>query len=80
MSTGQWDWLCEFCAKQGLRVIPCGSNEPWVGYAAIARLAQKDESTIEKLVSKHKLKKHPVFAGFTKLSFFEAVGSDGEET
>lgn len=79
MSTGQWDWLCEFCAKGQHRVIPCGSSEPWVGYGAIAALTQKEPESIEKLVSKHKLKRHPIFAGFTKISFFEAVG-DGKET
>lgn len=73
MSGSPYDWLCEYCAKNGFRVIPCGNQEPWVGYAAIAALTHKEENYIEKLVSKHKLRKHPLLAGFTKLSFLESV-------
>lgn len=87
MSNAVWASVADFClnhvnenkVREPLPVIPSISGEPWLSYVAVAALLGKSPEYISNVVSKHKLRKHPIFSGFTKLSFFEAV-ADGEET
>ena len=87
MSIHVWSAVTEFClnhvnenkVREPLPLIPSPGGEPWLSYGAIAVLLGKSPEYISNVVSKHRLKKHPIFAGFTKVSFFESVG-DGEET
>ena len=78
MSTANaWDWLISECRTKKRRFIPSTDGEPWVTYETLADVMQFEVSYIEKIVSKNKIRKHPIFAGLTKFSFFELV-DDGE--
>lgn len=76
----QWQIVISFCLNHKddrgkpdpLPVIPT-DGEPWLSYRAVAVMTEKSPEYISNVVSKHKLKKHPIFAGFVKMSSFEKI-------
>jgi hypothetical protein len=80
-----WGAVTEFClshqnenrVREPLPMIPT-DGEPWLSYSAIGAITGKSPDYISNVVSKHKVRKHPVFSGFTKLSFLEACEAPNE--
>ncbi len=76
----QWAWIAEFCLNHKdergkpdpLPFIPT-DGEPWLSYLAISAFMRKSPDYISNVVSKHRIKKHPIFAGFVKMSSFEKI-------
>jgi hypothetical protein len=73
----QWQWLIDECRANGWRFLPCDGAEPYFSYEVVASVLQMERSYIEKLVSKHKIEKHPVFSGLVRFSSFALL--DGKQ-
>jgi len=77
----QWQTIIQFCLnykdKNGkpdpLSIIATADGEPWLSYRAIAVITGKSSQYITNVVSKHRMKKHPLLAGFVKMSSFEKI-------
>lgn len=80
MSSGNvWQWLFEKYAGTDKRILPGADGEPWVCYGIIGDLNRQEPETVSKLVTKHRIERHPVFAGLVKITSFERVKlKDGE--
>lgn len=68
-----WLHLFQKYAGTDKRILPGADGEPWVSYEIVAELIHREPSNVEKLATKHKIPRHPVFTGLVKISSFERV-------
>jgi hypothetical protein len=77
MSSNQWQWLIDHCRTKSVRFLPGANGEPWVPYSIVAELGQYEVSYVEKIVSKFRIRRHPIFAGLIQITSFERFENGG---
>ena len=81
MSNGNvWQTLFAKYAGTNFQILPGADGEPWVSYQIVAELLGKEAETISKMVTKYRIRRHPVFSGMIKISAFESLEAGNGES